>query len=93
MPEILSLYLKNKKTRAPRGSYKLLQKQDNGSLRSFQSTSKTIHQKIPEILSKHLTTDYGTPRFFLNYFKNKTQGITETLTDYFKNKTRDPRDS
>ena len=117
IPEILSKhlttnygtplnYFKNK-TMDPRDSFRLLQKQDKGSPRFFQITSKIKHKGCPrffqllqkqtqgvaEILSNYFKKKTRETRILSNYFKNKIQGNPEFLSDYFKNKTRNLQDS
>ena len=58
-------------TRSPRDSFELLQKQKKNPRNSFK------------LLQKQKGKWFS--RFFQNFFKNKTSGVPEILSNYFKN--------
>ena len=66
VPEILLNYvLQKQNTRGPRGSFKLLQKQDKGLKKFFQTTSNPKHKRPPRLFQINSKTRHkGFPRIF-----------------------------
>ena len=79
-----------------RRPFQLFKKRNNGSLRFFQTTSKTEHKEFQTFFQITWKTRHGITEILSNYFKNKTlvvpkllkktQGIREILSNCFKNK-------